>query len=68
MVSPGAWGKLIHAENLKLKISCHCPFKEGEKWKPKQEVLHVPEVSSKILLILKYVLEYLIFNMLSYLS
>jgi hypothetical protein len=22
-----AWGKLIHVENLKLKISWHCPFK-----------------------------------------
>jgi hypothetical protein len=58
MVSSVAWGKLIHVENLKLKISWHCPFKEGEKWKPKPEVLHVPEVSSKIFLIFKYVLEY----------
>jgi hypothetical protein len=22
----GAWGKLIHEKNMKLKISWHCPF------------------------------------------
>jgi hypothetical protein len=27
MVQSGAWGKLIHVENLKSKISWHCPFK-----------------------------------------
>ncbi len=26
-VYSGAWGKLIHVENLKSKISWHCPFK-----------------------------------------
>jgi hypothetical protein len=26
MVQSGAWGKLIHVENLESKISWHCPF------------------------------------------
>jgi hypothetical protein len=29
MVYSGAWGKLIHEENQKSKISWHCPFKGG---------------------------------------
>jgi hypothetical protein len=26
-IKSGAWEKLIHVENLKSKISWHCPFK-----------------------------------------
>ncbi len=27
MLFSGTWGKMIHEENLKQKISWHCPFK-----------------------------------------
>jgi hypothetical protein len=32
MAKSGTWGKLIHVENLKSKISWHCPLNDGVPW------------------------------------
>ncbi len=43
----GAWGKLIHVENLKSKISLHCPFKHAsDPCQQKQGSLVLPVIGS----------------------
>jgi hypothetical protein len=38
----GAWEKLIHGKNLKLKISCQASFNTGN---PTPELVPIPEVN-----------------------